>query len=104
MGDLVNRLKQPGIANQQADAEASITAMNCMVFLASDGERLERFCNLSGMLENDLKINLAIPAFQGFVLDYLLQDETLLLEFAVLQQLKPEKIVALRRKLPGFAE
>ncbi len=79
-------------------------AMNCMVFLAIDGERLQRFCSLSGMLENDIKSNLGLPSFQGFVLDYILQDEALLLEFAAAEQLKPEKIVALRRKLPGFAE
>ena len=78
--------------------------MNCMAFLASDGERLQRFCSLSGMLENDLMANLPVLEFQGFVLDYILGDETLLLEFATAEKLKPEKIVALRRKLPGFAE
>jgi hypothetical protein len=101
---LVNRLKQSERAASSISEEASITALNCMAFLASDGERLQRFCGLSGMLENDLMANLPVLEFQGFVLDYILGDETLLLEFAAAEQLKPEKIVALRRKLPGFAE
>ena len=101
---MVNRLKLDNQSNEGGSDAAAIIAMKSVIFLASDAERLERFCGLSGMLEQDLKQNLTVPQFQGFVLDYLLQDETLLVEFAAVEQLRPEQIMSVRRKLPGFSE
>ena len=83
---------------------ASVIALKLIAFLAGDGDRLERFCALSGMSEQDLKASLQSLEFQGFVFDYAMQDESLLLEFAATEQIKPEQLVPLRRKLPGFTE
>lgn len=74
-----------------------------MAYLASDQEKLERFCALSGMGADDLKARLLEPAFQGFLLDFLLQDESELLAFAADHKLKPETILRARAKLPGFS-
>lgn len=75
-----------------------------MSYIASDGDRLERFCAQTGFGQNDITSALATPAFQAFLLDYALQDESLLLAFAADQGLAPESIIAARRKLPGFGE
>lgn len=84
--------------------DPSALALNSIAFLAADPTRLERFCALSGMLEADLRNALNSPQFHGFVLDYLLQDESLLLAFAGEQGVDPASILQARRKLPGFAE
>ena len=83
---------------------ATVIALKLIAFLASDADRLERFCALSGLLEQDIKGSLQDPDFLGFVFDYVLQDESLLLAFAADEGLRPETVVAARRKLPGFSE
>ena len=91
------RLKSSETASDNSDIP-----LKYMAYLASDQEKLERFCNLSGMGADDLKSRLLEPAFQGFLLDFLLQDESELLAFAAEQGLKPETILRARAKLPGF--
>jgi hypothetical protein len=81
--------------------EAEILAINALGFLASDGERLQRFMELSGFDVAAIRESASKPAFLGGVLDHLLSDESLLLIFAEDQQLRPERIAELRRKLPG---
>lgn len=81
--------------------EAEILAIHALGFLASDGERLQRFMDLSGLDVAAIRAGAANPAFLGGILDHLLGDESLLLIFAEEQQLRPERIAELRRKLPG---
>ena len=81
--------------------EAEILAINALGFLASDSERLQRFMDLSGLDVAAIRAGAANPAFLGGILDHLLADESLLLIFAEEQQLRPERISDLRRKLPG---
>lgn len=81
--------------------EAEILAINALSFLAADGERLQRFMDLSGLEVAAIRAGAAKPAFLGGILDHLLADESLLLIFAEEQQLRPERIAELRRKLPG---
>ena len=83
--------------------EAEILAINALGFLASDGERLQRFMDLSGLDVAAIRAGAANPAFLGGILDHLLGDESLLLVFAEDQHLRPERIAQLRRKLPGAA-
>ena len=87
----------------QIDGAASEIALIFIAFLASDEDRLERFCALSGMTEADLRSGLTEPVMQGFLLDYALSDESLLLAFAADHGLKPEAVVRARQKLPGFS-
>lgn len=89
---------------QEHSEEAEIIAINALGFLAADGERLQRFIDLSGLDLDQLRAGASNPVFLGGVLDHLLADESLLLVFAEEQQLRPERIAALRRKLPGAAD
>jgi Protein of unknown function (DUF3572) len=86
---------------QQNTLEISTITLNLIAFIASDESRLERFLALSGLALNDLKQGAANPEFQGFVLDYALQDETLILDFAATSGNKPETIQRARLSLPG---
>jgi hypothetical protein len=78
-------------------------ALKYMVFLASQPEKLEAFCSQSGLTEADLRTRIGEPEFHGFLLDFLLQDESELLAFAAEQGFPPESILVARSKLPGFA-
>jgi len=90
-------LKNTSITTVESDA----IALQFIVFLASDDERLERFSALSGMDLGDLKAGATDPVFLGFMLDYALQDESLILEFAQNQKISPDILVKARRQLPG---
>jgi hypothetical protein len=70
-------------------------------FLAADEERLSHMVALTGLSEKDFADRAEDPEFQAFVLDYAMENETLLLEFATRENLRPEAIVKARSKLPG---
>jgi Protein of unknown function (DUF3572) len=82
-------------------SHASDIALNLINFIASDEVRLERFLALSGMTLGDLKSGAASPEFHGFLLDYALQDEILVKDFAIQGNLKPETLQLARLALPG---
>ena len=84
-----------------AEPDAEVIALKCLNFLAEDGERLGRFLALSGISPQSLKAQAGEPAFLGGVLDYLFGDEKLLLAFSEAHGLKPEAVLAARRRLPG---
>jgi hypothetical protein len=86
----------------QHTQNSSDIALLYMAYLASNDEKLGQFCNLSGIGQTELRERLLDPAFQGFLLDFLLQDESELLAFAAENNMKPEAIMLARSKLPGF--
>ncbi len=83
----------------QPDAEA--IAIQALSFLAERPEELERFLALSGIGPASLRQAAADPAFLGGILDFLLQDEPLLLSFAAESGLAPDTIGTARRRLDG---
>jgi Protein of unknown function (DUF3572) len=85
-------------------ADTSAIPLQFMAYLASDEERLQSFCGTTGFGQNDLVANLPDPAFQGFLLDFALADESLLLAFCADKALSPETVMKVRRALPGFSE
>jgi Protein of unknown function (DUF3572) len=87
--------------NSTKTVDASVIALNFINFVASEEIRLERFLALTGISLADLKTGAQDPAFQGFILDYAMQDETLILEFAAMEGVSPTKIVTARHALPG---
>jgi hypothetical protein len=88
----------------QITETSSDIALKYIAYLVSDDERLARFCNLSGMGQDELTLGLKDKVMQGFLLDQLLQDESELLAFTADNGLKPESIMIARSKLPGFSE
>ncbi|MEO9166934.1 MAG: DUF3572 domain-containing protein [Aestuariivirga sp.] len=90
----MNRLKTSHI-------DTETLPLDLITFLAQDEERFERFLALSGLGPQDFRSHLAEPSFQAMVLDQVLQDQSLVLEFTTAHNLKPEAVLAARRKLPG---
>ena len=61
-------------------------------FLASDAARLGRFLSLTGVGPAEMSTARDNPAILASVLEYLLGDEPLLLEFAANSSLPPEHV------------
>ncbi|MDH3741195.1 MAG: DUF3572 domain-containing protein [Hyphomicrobiales bacterium] len=82
-------------------SQAEVVALGILQFLASEPEHFSRFLSLTGLSPQDISGQAGEPAFLASVMDYLLSDEKLLLEFAENDSLQPQIIVNLRQKLPG---
>lgn len=72
-------------------------SVRAFTFLADEPARMERFLALTGLDPGDLRQQAGNPAFLCGVLDYLLQDETLLLTFCAEAHLDPASIAVARR-------
>ncbi len=94
-----------GLKNTSPKAlEGTTIALKLMAFIAEDDERMERFASLSGMSLGDLKEGAENPVFLGFLLDYAMQDEALILCFAENNQISPQSLASARRQLPGASD
>jgi hypothetical protein len=91
------------LKTSQSTPDAEVIALNCLGFLAEDGERLGRFLALSGVSPASLRAQARDPSFLAGVLDYLLADEKLLLAFSEAHGVDPEIVVRSRVRLPGAA-
>ena len=74
--------------------------MQFISFLAGDEARFERFVSLTGLSLADIRQRHADPEFQALVLDYGLQDQSLILEFAASHHIKPDEFMKVRHRLP----
>ena len=84
------------------DAAARDLAAKALIFIAQDPDRIGRFLALSGIGPADIRERAQDPALQGGILDHLLTDEPLLLEFADWAEIEPTAVAENRRHLPGF--
>ncbi len=80
---------------------AETVAIQALGWIAADEERLGRFMGLAGLSVDELRVRAGEPEFLGGVLDFVLENETLLVEFAAHAGLKPDAVLRLRRALPG---
>jgi hypothetical protein len=80
---------------------AEILAASALSFLAADGERISRFLSLSGIDPANIRAAASAPGFLIGVLDHLLADEALLLEFSQDAGCRPEGVAAARAALAG---
>jgi hypothetical protein len=77
-------------------------AIQALGFLAAEDEVLGRFLGTTGLGIDDLRERPDDPAILGAVLDFLLSDEPLLLQFCKEVDCPPEWPARARTKLPGF--
>jgi len=80
---------------------AQSLAVGALGFIAADSDRLSRFLSLTGLGPDNLRTAAADPAFLGSVLDYLIADEALLVEFAADVRVKPEAVARAHAVLRG---
>jgi hypothetical protein len=81
--------------------EAKALAIAALSFLATDPERLGSFMDQTGLDPANLREAATTPSFLPAVLDYLMGNEAILLDFAADQGIDPAAIPAARRALPG---
>lgn len=91
-----NRDQSPSPAERNA---AELVAIAALGYIAADPSHLERFLSLSGLDPSGLREASTSPGFLLGVLDFLLEDESLLLAFAADQGSTPERVVRARTRL-----
>src|SRR5579872_3655831 len=86
-------MKRTPTASLAANAErATETAIEALAWLAADENRLERFLALSGLGPQNLRKAAADPRFLTAILDYLVSQEALLIDFARDTARTPEEV------------
>ena len=81
--------------------EAEEIAVRGLGFLAGEPEALGRFLALTGIGPADLRQAAAEPGFLAGVLEFFMEDESLLLAFATNAGLRPTMVAAARYALVG---
>ncbi len=84
------------VMGREAAAELAVEAL---LFIAAEASRLARFLNLSGYRPEDIRAQASSDEFLAGVLDFLLEDESLLLVFASHSGRDPAQAAAARRAL-----
>lgn len=84
-----------------ASPDAETLALRALGFLAADSARIEPFLAATGLGPETLRAAAGEPGFLVAVLDHLLGNESLLLEFVGNLSLNPEIIGQARETLAG---
>lgn len=83
------------------DTGARELAAKALIFIAQDPERIGAFLAQSGVGPAEIRSRTQDPAFLGGILDHLLANEPMLLDFADWAGVEAYRIATLRRQLPG---
>lgn len=83
-----------------SDAAESL-ALAALGWIAADADRAGAFLAASGADPGDLRRHAADPMFLGFVLDFIVQDDASVTEFAATLPCPPEDVLRARAGLPG---
>ena len=94
-------MKQKGNLDGSNRESSEATAIQALGFLAQDNTVLERFLSVTGIPPDRVRQAAATPGFLAGVLDYIMQNESLLLTFSANHNVDAETIVAAHRCLSG---
>ncbi len=83
--------------------QAEDVAIKALGWLASTPDKLQHFCNTTGASADDIRVRANEPEFLGFVLDFLLLDDSTILSFAEDAGIPPESIRSAQVSLAGEA-
>lgn len=84
--------------------EAEQIAIAGLAFLAERPEHLARFLALSGIGPETLRAAAADPGFLAGILDFLMNDESMLLEFTETHRLRPMLVAVAHHRLDGSSD
>jgi hypothetical protein len=85
----------------QVDESGNALALDVLLWMAGDADRLMPFLGATGLSPDDLRSGLGDPAVLGAVLDHVMANEPVLLACAEAIGVKPERIAeAWRRRVP----
>ena len=85
--------------NQRESAET--LALQAVSWLATDVAILGDFLNVTGAELSSLVADLKKPSFLAAVLDFILTEDQLVLDFASAVGIRPEEVATARAFLPG---
>jgi len=80
---------------------AETIALQALAFLAADDEALGGFVHFTGLGIGELRSAASNPEILAGVLDYVLQDEAMLLAFCAAAEIRPDEPARARAYLPG---
>ena len=80
---------------------AETIALQALAFLAGDDQALGGFVHLTGLGLGELRSAASNSEILAGVLDYVLQDEAMLLAFCAAADIRPEEPIRARAYLPG---
>lgn len=89
---VVNRLKGERINSEQNRDQAEQVGAAAFAYLAADPELFSRFASVTGVDLSDITEVAGTPEFLGGVLEYFLNDESLLLSFCENSGSQPELV------------
>lgn len=84
-----------------AQTDAELLGLKILGWIAEDDDRINRLLGLSGLGAGDLRERAGDPDFLGFVLDFLLADEEMLIASCDALAVPPDQPMRARAALPG---
>jgi uncharacterized protein DUF3572 len=97
----VKRARQGARDGDRGRARAETLAIAALSFLADEPDRLGAFLALSGIGPESLRAAAGEPHFLAGVLEHVVSDEKLLLDFAAHQGIDPFDVTRARQALAG---
>ena len=85
----------------ESSSEAEILALHVVAFITQRDNVLQQLIVQTGMTPSTLRERTNDPEFLAGVVDFILSNEQLLLEFCKFKKLAPTRLVRIRQKLPG---
>lgn len=75
--------------------------LKAVAWLASNEELLPIFMGSTGATEDNFRVGLEDPDFQGSVLDFLMMDDAWVVSFCDANALRYDQLMQARQALPG---
>lgn len=91
-------MKQTSYSRQSAES----LALRAVAFLAADDDHIQRFIASTGLDPATFARNVDDSTTLAGVLDFILGDENLVIEFSEFAGITPEEPAIARQALPGF--
>ena len=83
------------------DETARNLAGRALVYIAQEPERIRQFLAITGIGPAEIRARAQDPAFLAGILDHLLSDEAMLLDFAAWSEIDTSSVGRSRQFLPG---
>lgn len=83
------------------DENARSLAGRALVYIAQEPDRIGQFLAMTGIGPAEIRSRAQDPAFLAGILDYLLSDEALLIDFAEWAEIDASSVGRSRQFLPG---
>ncbi len=83
--------------------DARLIAIKALAYLAADTDRLGRFLAATGIGPEEIRAKAEDPDLLAGILDFLLSDEGMVIDFCQTLDLPPQAPGQARAQLPGYA-